>query len=101
MEPGAIGLIGGIGGSVIGLMGGAAGRYFSIRNTKTPAERAFMVKVSVAAWLGLCILVILPLALSMSGIIPRWAYWACFALCFVLLGPGIRWANKRQAELRK
>jgi len=100
MAPGTIGLIGGIAGSVIGLAGGIVGTYFSIKNTKTPAERRFVVQVAVATWAALILLLGLPLALSLAHVIPQWAYWITFGLFFVLLGPGINWMNKRQRELR-
>jgi Ca2+/Na+ antiporter len=58
------GLIGGILGGVLGLAGGVLGTYFSIRNTNGPRERAFMIRMSAFAWLGvtafLALLVLLP-----------------------------------------
>jgi hypothetical protein len=47
------GLVGGIVGSALGLAGGVIGTYFSIRNTNGPRERAFMVRMSAIAWLGI------------------------------------------------
>lgn len=44
-----MGIIGGVGGSLIGLGGAAFGTACSIRNARSPAERALMVK---AAWVG-------------------------------------------------
>lgn len=46
-----MGLAGGIGGGLLGVAGGAIGTACSIRNTKTPAERALMIKVAWAAWI--------------------------------------------------
>jgi len=94
------GLIGGIAGSAIGIGGGIVGTYFSIKNTKTPAERRFVVQVAIATWAALILLLGLPLALSLAHVIPQWAYWITFCLFFVLLGPGINWMNKRQRKLR-
>jgi uncharacterized membrane protein YfcA len=58
------GLIGGILGGVLGVAGGVLGAYFSIRNTNGPRERAFMIRMSVFAWLGvtafLALLFLLP-----------------------------------------
>ena len=101
MNPGTIGLIGGVGGTVIGIMGGVIGSYFSIKNTTTPAERSLMVRFVIALWTAVVVLIGVPLALSIAGIIPRWTYWACFALFFVVLGPAIWWVNRRQAERPK
>jgi hypothetical protein len=36
MDPGTVGLIGGIAGGVVGVFGGAVGIYFSIKNTGGP-----------------------------------------------------------------
>jgi hypothetical protein len=91
----------GILGAVLGLGGGIFGTYCSIKNTKTPAEKRFMIRYGVAGWLALVLLVFVPLALRFSGVIPAWLEWALFALFFVLLLPSIRWANRRQAALRQ
>ena len=101
MNPGTIGLIGGVCGTVIGIIGGIIGSCFSIKNTTTPAERSLMVKCVVAVWAAVVGLIGVPLALSIAGIIPRWAYWAFFASFFVVMGPAVYWVNRRQAELRK
>jgi hypothetical protein len=50
MDPGTIGVIGGIGGRVIGLLGGAVGTYFSIKNTVGCRGRAFMVRMAAVTW---------------------------------------------------
>ena len=47
MNPGFIGLIGGIVGGIIGVAGGLLGTYFSIKNTNGPRERAFVIKASM------------------------------------------------------
>ena len=58
------GLVGGLVGSALGLAGGVIGTYFSIHNTNGPRERAFMVRMSAIAWLGitafLALLLLLP-----------------------------------------
>jgi CHASE2 domain-containing sensor protein len=52
MDPGVLaGWIGGIAGAVIGLLGGVIGTYFSIKNTRGPRERAFMIKAAVQCWI--------------------------------------------------
>ncbi len=64
MNPGVIiGIIGGIVGTVIGIGGGAIGTYFGIKSAKSPRERAFAIRASIAGWifvlafvLGMCLL---------------------------------------------
>jgi Ca2+/Na+ antiporter len=90
-----------IGGSAIGLLGAAIGTYFSIKSTRTPAERRFVVKVSIGVWVVGTLLMGLPLVLALAGIIQRWVFWAMFPLYFILLGLTMRWANRRQASFRK
>ena len=58
-----LGIIGGIIGGVVGILGGVVGTYFSIKNTKSARERAFMVKASLVCWvfvlafvLGMCLI---------------------------------------------
>ena len=94
------GISGGVLGTVLGIGGGVLGTYCSIRNTKTAAERRFVIRYSVVIWLAVISLVFLPVALSQFGLIPVWLQWALFALFFVLLVPSIGWANRRQAQWR-
>jgi len=101
MDPGAIGLIGGIIGSVIGVSGAIIGTYFSIKNTKTAAERKFAVKCALGAWIASILLIVLPLALWLVGLIPLWLYLAAYTLFYILLVPTIFWMEKRQVALRK
>lgn len=46
-------LIGAVGGSALGVLGGVAGTYFTIRNTNGPRERAFVVRGTIVLWLAL------------------------------------------------
>jgi len=101
MDGRTIGIIGGIVGSALGILGGLFGTYCSIKNTRTPAERTFMVRASIGMWAVMILLVGLPLVLAIVGVIPRWFYWVAFGLFFVLLGPSIVWLNKKQAALRE
>ena len=94
------GISGGVLGAVLGIGGGVLGTYCSIRNTRTAAERRFMIRYSMVIWLAVLSLVLLPVALSQFGLIPVWLQWALFALFFVLLVPSIVWANRHQAVLR-
>jgi len=101
MDPGTIGLLGGIAGSAIGVFGASIGTYFSIKNTRTSLERRFVVKCALGMWVSGILLIVLPLALSLTGVIPIWFYSITYALFFVVLVPTILWANKRQAALRE
>lgn len=100
MEGCIVGLIGGIIGSIIGLMGGIIGTYFSIKNTKTPAERRFMIRCSIGMWAALFLIILLNI-LGMIKIIPAWFGWSILVLFFILLTPAILWINKRQVLLRQ
>ncbi|MFW9999051.1 MAG: hypothetical protein ACFE9Q_10670 [Candidatus Hodarchaeota archaeon] len=101
MDPGLIGLIVGIVGSAIGVLGGVIGIYLSIKRTKTTAERKFVIKCTLAAWIAVTLLIILPLLLSLAGLIPQWIYWIASILFYILLISSIFWANKYQATLRE
>ena len=85
------GLIGGC----IGVLGGVVGTYFSIHNTKTPAERHFMVRAAIWTWLGvsafLAVLFILPVTW-------RWLAWPPYA---IILPLAIRYMNRRQNAIRE
>jgi hypothetical protein len=88
------GMIGGIIGSAIGLAGGVIGTYFSIRNTRGPRERAFMIKASASAWIAvtafLAGLLLLPKPYN-------WFMWLPYGIALPL---GIRWCNQRQQTIR-
>lgn len=95
MDPATIGMTGGIAGSVIGLMGGAIGTYFSIKNTAGPRERAFMMKSAALAWVAVSTFVAILL-------VTPFAYWALLWLPYLLLLPlAIRAGNRRQARIRQ
>ena len=89
------GLVGAIIGSVIGVAGGAIGTYFSITNTNGPMERAFMVKVSVIAWVAILLFLGLMMLLPSPYRILLWIPYA------VLLPLGIIKTNKRVTEIRE
>jgi len=59
-----------------------------------------MIRYSVVIWLAVFSLILLPITMSLLGLIPVWLQWALFALFYVLLVPSIGWANRRQAVLR-
>lgn len=89
------GLIGGIIGSIIGLSGGIIGSYFSIKNTKTAKEKAFMIKTNIIGWLAVI------LFLSLMFLLPihlRFWLWIPYS---ILLPLGIFWSNRTQQKIRK
>ena len=47
----------GLAGSMMGLMGGAIGTYFSVVNTRKPRERALMIRIAVLGWLWMAALI--------------------------------------------
>ena len=67
---------------------------FSIKNTNGPRERRFMVKGAVVMWIGVSIF------LALLFLLPhpyRWLLWIPYGPALVL---GIRFANKRHAQIR-
>ena len=89
------GMVGGLIGSIIGLAGGAIGTYFSIKNTKGPLERAFMIKASVIAWIAISVFLILMFLLPNPY---RHWLWVPYG---ILLPLGIIKLNKKVAEIRE
>lgn len=89
------GWIGGILGAVLGTLGGAVGTYFSIKNTKGPRERAFMVRCAVIAWIAIFVFV------GLLVLIPspyRFLLWVPYG---VVLPLAIRFCNRKQEAIRK
>ncbi|MGH8134797.1 MAG: hypothetical protein ACRER4_00500 [Steroidobacteraceae bacterium] len=91
MDPG---LVGGIVGGGLGLAGGVVGTYFSIRNTSGPREQAFMIRVSVIAWVAvtafLAGLLLLPKPYN-------WFLWIPYGIALPL---AIRSLNRHQQQIR-
>ena len=78
----------------LGVLGGAIGTYFSIKNTSGPRERAFMIRVSIFTWIAVSIFVA---ALMLLPKPYNWLLWIPYGIA---LPPTIiRW-NKRQMEIR-
>jgi hypothetical protein len=89
-----IGYLGGIIGSILGTAGGLFGTYCSIKNTKGPLERRFMIKASSVVWIALSIFLGMLFALPAPY---RYLVWIPYGI-FVPLG--IRFINKRQREIQ-
>ncbi len=88
------GMIGGILGCVIGGIGGLIGTYASIRNAKSPRERAFTIKASIIIW------VVGIVFLTLLFVLPtpwRFALWIPYG---ILLPFGIITWNKTQQKIR-
>jgi len=81
-------------GGGIGLLGGIIGSYCSIKNTKGPRERAFMVRATIICWIGISAFILgmwfLPTPYRF-GLIP------IYVIALLL---AIRTCNKRQALIR-
>jgi hypothetical protein len=89
------GIVGGIVGSVFGIAGGIIGTYCSIKNTKGPLERTFMIKASVIAWIAITVFLVLMFVLPNPY---RQWLWIPYG---ILLPLGIIKLNKRVAEIRE
>jgi hypothetical protein len=92
---GWIGIVGGTVGSVVGIAGGAIGTWFSIRNTRGPRERSFVIKASLVCWVAVTAFVVGLMVLPSPQ---RFFFWIPYA---ILLPLGISLFNRKQAELRR
>ncbi len=92
MHPGTIGAIVG---SVVGLLGGVVGTYFTIKNTNGPRERAFAVRASAITWFAVTAFLV---ALFLTPAPYRFWLWAPYG---ILLALGIRVWNRKQARIRE
>lgn len=88
------GMMGAIVGSALGLLGGAVGTYFSIRNTRGPKERAFVIKATGVTWAAVTLFLAGLLLLPTPY---RFLLWIPYA---ILLPVGIRKWNREQARIR-
>jgi hypothetical protein len=88
-------MAGAIGGSVLGILGGVIGTYFSIKNTNGPRERAFMIRTSAAFWVGVIAF------LAALGLTPA-PYRTWLWLPYVFLLPwAVRAGNRRLEQIRR
>src|SRR5262245_46293307 len=95
MDPRTVGLIGGIGGTVIGVLGGGIGTYFRIKNTAGARVRAFVIRASALC----CVAVTAFLAaLWLTPLTYRPLLWLPYMM---LLPRAIRAWNRRQEQIRR
>lgn len=87
--------IGGYAGAVVGILGGVAGTYFSIKNTTGSEERFFMIKASIACWIAVSLFLALLFTLPTSY---RAYLWLPYS---IMLSLGINAANRTQARIKK
>jgi Ca2+/Na+ antiporter len=95
METNTPAILGALIGGAIGVAGGIVGTYFSIKNTKTQAEKEFMIRSSIVVWIAVTLFGLL------MWLIPfpyNHLLWIPYALA---LGFGIPYANKKQQEFRE
>jgi hypothetical protein len=88
------GVVGAIIGGVLGLLGGAVGTYFSIKNTSGPRERAFMIRAAIVAWVVITAFVFGLFALPQPFNLLLWVPYG------IALPMGILWCNRRQRRIR-
>lgn len=100
MDSQTVAIIGGITGTAIGIGGGLLGTYMSIKNTQTPRERQFIIRLAVGFWLILSVWMGVPLVLVLAKVLPLEIFWVIVLPFYVMLGPFIRWGNQRQAAIR-
>ncbi|MFZ4732685.1 MAG: hypothetical protein ACOYK7_09140 [Pirellulales bacterium] len=94
MDPNTIGQLGGWVGSAIGVAGALVGTFFSIRNTTTPRERAFVIRASVICWVAVIAFIVAMMS------IPTWHKHLLWIPYAVLLTWGIRAWNRGQLQIR-
>ncbi len=95
MNPEMVGWMGGGIGAVIGIIGALIGTYFTVKNTSSQAERAFVMKASVVCWVFTLSFVAAML------LIPSWHKHLLWIPYAVLLIVGIAFWNRTQARLRQ
>jgi hypothetical protein len=88
------GIIGGIIGGSLGLLGGAVGTYFSIKNTSGIRERAFMIRVAVVTWILVTAFIVGLMLLPRPFNFLLWLPYS------IVLPLGIVWCNRRQQKIR-
>lgn len=95
MKAETIGVLGGILGAAVGVPVRAIGTHLSIRNTRGPRERAFVIKASILCWV---LVVTFVAAMFLLPSPQRYFLWLPYA---VLLPWGIVTWNRKQARIRR
>jgi hypothetical protein len=81
-------------GGILGFAGGVFGTYLSIKNTKGPQEKRFMIKVSIITWIALLVFLGLLIGLPAPHGIIMWLPYGIF------LPFWIRHINNKQQAIR-
>ena len=98
MDPGTLGLMGGIIGTAGGCLGAWVGARASYRTAVSEAQRLFYRRLFT--WLvPIGVVFIAAMWLIAAGVLPFWLYFLVMAAWFVPLAPAIVWTNRRLAEL--
>ncbi len=84
----------GIFGGAIGVLGGAIGTYYSIKNTNGPRERQFMIRCSVVVWVFVTGFLV---GLFLIPAPYKWLLWIPYGVGLTM---GIRFVNNQQQRIR-
>jgi purine-cytosine permease-like protein len=79
---------------LIVVVAGLAGAYLSIKNTKGPRERAFMIKAIIIGWIF-----VLALVFGLR-VLPRSYHVLIIPIYIAGAVAGIMYSNKKQAQIR-
>jgi hypothetical protein len=90
-----VGWMGAIVGSLLGVLGGVVGTYFTIKNTRGPRERAFVIKGSIICWVFVVAFVVA------MWFIPQWYKFLLVFAYVIVLVFGIQKWNQTQLRIRK
>lgn len=89
-----MGTLGAIIGVLIGILGGALGTWVSLKTTRSPRERRFMVKMTTTLW------VIVILTFGLITLLPKDWNWLPATGFIIALPFWILHTNKRQQQIR-
>jgi len=84
----------GVIGSTLGILAGAVATYFSIRNTKGPRERRFVIRAATVCWM------LLALVAVAAYLLPHLRTWVWVPLCAMAIFGG-PYVNRRQENIRQ
>jgi RNA polymerase sigma factor (sigma-70 family) len=93
------GFSGAILGPIFAILGSILGAWYGVRSTPASRGRRFLIWMTLYAWLlGLVVLGV-PLAFALVGLVPWWAWWLSTAVFLILLLPLIVWSSARQRRI--